>query len=201
MTEPVWAKAPGFSWYEVSNVGQIRSLDKPVSHLGRGGCQVTRVILSRTIKQQRSWNGYMRACLTDDEGNEKYHLVHRLVATCFLENDQSKPQVNHKNGKRDDNRAENLEWVTVSENVKHGFRCNGRVHPQKGRKGSLSAIAIPVFGLNIDTGERTDFACMQDAKEFGFNPAAICNCIAGRNRKHRNMTWHRAEKKEENNAL
>jgi hypothetical protein len=60
--------------------------------------------------------GYLRIKI-----DKKLNYVHRLVAKKFIPNPDSKPFVNHINGIRNDNRVENLEWVTHSENLKHGW--------------------------------------------------------------------------------
>jgi hypothetical protein len=108
------ACAPG---YEVSNQGRVKSLAKVVPN-GAGG----KPMQERILKTWKT-NGYLYVGL----GRNFKTTVHRLVAAAFLEPDDSRPHVNHKNGFRADNRAENLEWVTSSENHLHAYRVLGRV--------------------------------------------------------------------------
>jgi hypothetical protein len=65
-------------------------------------------------------NGYLTVALSNDLKHPITLLVHRLVAEAFVDNPESNNTVNHKNRKRDDNRAENLEWVTRGENARLG---------------------------------------------------------------------------------
>jgi len=70
---------------------------------------------------------YISVRLGGRSGRIQY--LHRIVAECFVPNKDNKPCVNHKNGDRYDNRAENLEWVTYSENHKHAYNLLNRQTP------------------------------------------------------------------------
>lgn len=70
------------------------------------------------VKPIKNESGYCYVTISNNK-EKKNHYVHRIVADHFIENKDKKPQVNHKNKKRDDNRIENLEWVTNSENIIH----------------------------------------------------------------------------------
>ena len=84
-------------------------------------------------KQLRTYpdkDGYRYVVLRIN-GNKYVKRVHVLILMTFLEKPSTIHQCNHKNGIRNDNRVENLEWVTPSENCLHAFRVNGRVISDK----------------------------------------------------------------------
>lgn len=70
--------------------------------------------------------------------NRKPVYVHRLIAECFIPNPLNLPQLNHKNGIKTDNRAENLEWVTRKENIKHAYKT-GLIN-NKGEKHTVAKL-------------------------------------------------------------
>lgn len=106
--EEFWKTVEFASNYEISNLGKVRN--KKTGQLLNAGV---------------SGNGYKQVSLKFDEtGTFKKQYVHRLVALMWLDNPENKKEVNHKNLDRTDNRAENLEWVTSSENQKHKYQNN-----------------------------------------------------------------------------
>lgn len=79
--------------------------------------KLTKKILAPNPKK----SGYLDICLSS-RNSKKSLRIHRLVAIAFLPNPLRLPYVNHRNGVKTDNRLENLEWCTVSENTRHGYR-------------------------------------------------------------------------------
>jgi len=73
------------------------------------------------IRNQNVSNGYKTVSLKNKHNKQTPFQVHRLIALTFIVNDQNKPNVNHKNGIKTDNRAENLEWNTQKENIQHAL--------------------------------------------------------------------------------
>jgi len=116
--------------YEVSSHGRIRSLNRLIkTGIRHSDYRETK---GKLLKLNLKRNGYLSVDLSN-EGKVKTMTVHRIVANAFLQND-SKPQVNHKNGNKTDNRVTNLEWATRSENQTHRFKVlghTGKLKPVK----------------------------------------------------------------------
>jgi hypothetical protein len=153
--EEIWAPIDGYPNYEVSSLGRIKSLPKQIDHK-----QYIEYAKERIITEKRHTSGYLSVSLSHN-GKKKQFLIHRLVAAAFLVKEPSHTQVNHKNGIRTDNRVDNLEWVTVSENHRHSFRVLGREHPRTmlGRKGANNPSSVKVvcstLGMTFDSVKET----------------------------------------------
>ena len=73
------------------------------------------------LRTEKNKKGYLRVDLIDRCGKRTHHKVHRLVAKAFIQNPDGKPQVNHKDGNKENNSVTNLEWVTDAENKEHQY--------------------------------------------------------------------------------
>ena len=116
--EVEWRDIPGYEGsYQVSRCGRVHSLDRVITCANRWGGVSDVRRKGKELTPCKTSNGYIQVHL----GAEVLCRVHHLVALAFVPGDTSL-QVNHKNGKRDDNRAENLEWLTCSDNHLHSYR-------------------------------------------------------------------------------
>ena len=119
MTE-IWKPVVGYlGFYEISNLGRVKSLK---DNLGRD-----RELI---LKPQKRKDGYFTI-----ELKRSTKFLHRIVAEAFIPNPENKPQVNHKDSNRENNQTGNLEWVTASENILHGYKY-GNIKPTRHRLGA-----------------------------------------------------------------
>lgn len=124
----IWKPIPGYEgYYEASNMGRIRSVERQIEHKRYPGKLVRRT--SRILRNATLTNGYKAIALS--KGNKKFrHKVHRIIALTFIPNPDNLPCIDHINGKRYDNRPENLRWCTVRQNAFWREESKGHVRNQ-----------------------------------------------------------------------
>lgn len=145
-----WKKIKGFEGvYEVSDSGVIRSVDRYVSH--SKGRQLKK---GKIIKSFKNQNGYLLVTL-QSKGIRKAFQVHRLVCHAFNKNPLNKPQVNHIDGDKLNNKISNLEWCTASENMKHAYD-NGLKKMPDNRKGVKCLNNGVVYGSIKEAANKTN---------------------------------------------
>lgn len=103
------------SLYEVSNLGKVRSIDKLIPHW-RGGKRLIKGKILRQFERKRYLN--VNLCI---DYNRICANVHRLVCEAFHDNPNNYPVINHKDLNPFNNKSDNLEWCTISHNVKHAW--------------------------------------------------------------------------------
>jgi hypothetical protein len=175
--EEIWKPIEGYEGlYEVSNLGRIRRR-KFVNMYG----SKDKIII---LEPQKRKNGYMQVILRDKERFSE-RLVHRVVAMAFLPKVDGKEFVNHKDGNKTNNRANNLEWCTRSENMIHAYRNALAKCHAKGKFGKDSASAKAVEMLDEQGNVLRRFGSLIDAAHFvgAQRSANICMCCKGYKRK------------------
>ena len=150
--------------YEVSNTGKIRSLN----YLGHG--------TTKELALTRDEKGYLRVRIYVD-GVRKTVRVHRVVAETFIPNPYEKPEVNHKDGNKENNCDWNLEWTTERENTLHAYRSGlkekTREHCRKmglsvGKeilRKSREARKTPVIAIRLEDGAVFEYNSQAEASE------------------------------------
>lgn len=125
--QEIFKDIPGYKGkYQVSNMGRIKSLSRKIWIAKNKRYGIKKERLLKPLKKR---TGYLFVCLYKNKKG-KYKTIHRLVLRTF--NGKSKLQCNHKNGIKIDNRLENLEYCTPSENLKHAIKIG--LKDQKGEK-------------------------------------------------------------------
>lgn len=192
MEEEIWVDICGYEGlYQVSNQGRVRSLDREICKNNN----VKQFSKSFILKFEKS-KGYNYVHLFKN-GVRKRMAVHRLVAEAFIPNTESKPFIDHINTIRDDNRVENLHWVTPKENMENPLtkekrKAIDRPRPKKETKDKIGkANSIKVVQLDKDTNELIKIwnSAKEAEREGGFDNGNINRCCRGKYKTHKGYKW------------
>lgn len=145
--------------YEISNSGIVRRKN------------------NKNVLKGCITSGYRSVKLTFENSRQQRFYVHRLVALHFIPNDnKNKTFVNHKNGNKLDNRAENLEWVSPRENNLHYYQ---KIQKEK-KKRKNNSKPIPIIQYTLFGEEVARFNSMNEAKKTtGISLVQIARCVHG----------------------
>jgi hypothetical protein len=131
------------------------------------------------LKEVSNGNGYKKVTLCD-KITKKPYLIHRIVALTYLDNIDNKPCVNHKNGIKSDNRVENLEWCTYSENNKHAFRTGLKWHSELQRSKISKNAEKYSCKIVLDTATGVFYNSVVEAsKYYNINISSIYSILNG----------------------
>lgn len=183
----IWQDIPGYEGiYQASTFGRIKSLNR--YRKGKRGSQT--FVKGRIMRMTKSKSGYQQVGLSKNL-EYKYYFVHRLVAITFIDNPTNAKCVDHINGKRDDNRLENLRWCTIKENLNYPL---ARKNIAKANRNSTKcakhirnlheAMKKPIV-IVYPSGKVKEYQSAIEAEKDGFYHPLIAACCKGKQKTHR----------------
>ena len=175
--EEIWKTIEGFEGlYEVSNLGRVRSLDR----VRKAGYGSTANIKGKILTPQYLNDKKYFVVSLSRNGGGKHYLIHRLVATAFIDNPNNLPEVNHKDENPSNNNVSNLEWCDRKYNNNYGTarerrsRTRGRIVVQYDSKGNEVARY---------------WSAREAARQIGKSQAAISRCCLGEYKSAYGYIW------------
>ena len=187
-TEEIWRNIKDYEgYYQVSNLGNVRSVDRYIEH-NNGQIHFRK---SQLLKSQIGKYGYCYVVLSKNN-HQKTKTNHRLVAETFIPNPKNKPEVNHKSRIKLENFVNNLEWVTSKENVQHSFNVGTRKVAKYwlGKHGNNHIKSKTVLQYDLSGNYLNDFGSTHEAKRLtGINQGHISEVCRGERKTAGGFTW------------
>lgn len=181
-----WKSITGFEGlYKISTKGRVKSLSRKVYNQN-GPYQIRERILKTTLN-----DGYVY-CKLYKEAVQHTIRVHRLVAKAFMPNPENKPRVNHLNSVRNDNRIENLEWATISEDLKHAYKYGNKVSNfvNKGKFGDDHPMSVARYQYRLNGEFVARYGSSGEAERMtGISYKSIMEACSGRNKTAGGYIW------------
>lgn len=190
-----WKSIPEYEdLYEVSNLGNIRSLDRTTPRRTRWGVKGFVTIKGQILCPIERKDGYLSVTLCKN-GKNKNYLIHRIVTTAFIPNPDNLSTVNHINEDKRDNRISNLEWMSLNDNLHYGTGIE-RGHSNRDRKwhrehkDGLNPNAKKIIQLTKDGKFIKEWDCIKKASEkLGICMTSICAVARGKAKTAGNYKW------------
>lgn len=173
MMQEEWLPVVGLETrYEVSNLGRVRSIKKVKCR----GMAIRNRVLSLKIAK----SGYPCACVYLGPGIKKTLLVHRLVLEAFCGPPLSGQVCRHKDGSRNNNLINNLEWGTQAENYEDSRRHGTYTHGERSGQAVLTEKLVLQIRALLSAGQ----SATAIANTFGVNPTTVCHVRDRRTWRH-----------------
>jgi hypothetical protein len=166
----IWKEIEGYDGdYLLSNYGEVKSIERITNpKSGR-----KRIVPEKILKFWRNHAGYVMVTLNKNE--KRSFAVHVLVGRHFVPNPENKPEVNHKRGNKEDNRAWMLEWNTRLENQRHSVYILGKHHAgERHYNAKLTVIIVRKMRKLFATGK---YSKTEIGRMFGVKKEHAINII------------------------
>lgn len=182
-----WKDIKGYEGlYQVSNFGNVKSLDHNVINKG-----IKQLRKGKILKQNINTWGYATVFLYK-KGIGKRFAIHRLVAITFIKNNENKEEINHIDGNKLNNNILNLEWCTRRENMKHSFSIGLEKPPMKNKFGKLNTRSKSISQYDLNGNYIRTFESMGEASRYLKNKSAdrsISKCCNGLRKTAYGFIW------------